>query len=88
METTVPAFEAGRSFGRLLDRVLIQGEQVVIERHGEPVAALVPVAVYRQWQRDRRLFFDQMRESAAHANLPEQEANRLAAEAVRAARES
>ena len=34
---TVPAFEAKTRFGELLDRV-IAGEEIVITRHGRPVA--------------------------------------------------
>jgi len=37
----VGAFEAKNTFGSLLDRVE-QGEEVVITRHGKPVARLVP----------------------------------------------
>jgi prevent-host-death family protein len=38
---TVTAFEAKTRFGELLDRVS-RGEEVVITRHGRPVARLVP----------------------------------------------
>lgn len=37
----VTAFEAKTRFGELLDRVA-NGEEVVITRHGKPVARLVP----------------------------------------------
>jgi prevent-host-death family protein len=37
----VGAFEAKNSLGTLLDRVE-QGEEIVITRHGKPVARLVP----------------------------------------------
>jgi len=37
----VGAFEAKNTLGSLLDRVQ-QGEEVVITRHGKPVARLVP----------------------------------------------
>jgi prevent-host-death family protein len=39
---TVTAFDAKTRLGRLLDRV-VAGEEVLITRHGEPVARLVPV---------------------------------------------
>jgi prevent-host-death family protein len=38
---TVTAFDAKNRLGRLLDRVQ-SGEELVITRHGEPVAWLVP----------------------------------------------
>ena len=37
----IGAFEAKNTFGALLDRVQ-QGEEIVITRHGRPVARLVP----------------------------------------------
>jgi prevent-host-death family protein len=39
---TVTAFDAKNRLGRLLDRVQA-GEELVITRHGKPVARLVPV---------------------------------------------
>jgi len=41
---TVGAFEAKTHFSTLLERVS-HGEEVVITRHGKPVARLVPAAV-------------------------------------------
>ena len=38
---TIGAFEAQNTLGALLDRVQ-QGEEIVITRHGKPVARLVP----------------------------------------------
>ena len=37
----IGAFEAKNTLGALLDRVL-EGEEIVITRHGKPVARLVP----------------------------------------------
>jgi prevent-host-death family protein len=37
----IGAFEAKNTLGSLLDRVLL-GEEIVITRHGKPVARLVP----------------------------------------------
>ena len=37
----IGAFEAKNTLGTLLDRVL-QGEEIIITRHGKPVARLVP----------------------------------------------
>jgi prevent-host-death family protein len=42
--TTVGAFEAKTHFSALLERAA-QGEEIVITRHGRPVARLVPAAV-------------------------------------------
>ena len=40
--TEIGAFEAKNSLGSLLDRVE-RGEEIVITRHGKPVARLVPL---------------------------------------------
>ena len=41
---TIGAFEAKTHFSALLERVA-KGEEVIITRHGKPVARLVPAAV-------------------------------------------
>ena len=41
---TVGAFEAKTHFSTLLERVA-QGEEIVITRHGKPLARLIPVVV-------------------------------------------
>ena len=88
MERVVTAFEARRSFGKLLEDVHGRGDHVVVERHGAPVAAVVPIAVYEQWKRTRERFFARMEAAAARANLSEEEADALVTEAVRAVRAS
>ena len=49
-----------RRFGELLDRV-VAGDPVVVERHGKPVAAVVPIALYERWRAERESFFDALR---------------------------
>lgn len=88
MEKSVGAFEVRRSFGRILQEVAAKGDRVVVERHGEPIAAVVPIDVYNQWKRSRAEFFDRMRRASERANLSPAEADRLAAEAVKAVRAS
>lgn len=82
MEKLVGAFEARRQFGKLLNDVTANGDRFVVERHGEPIAAVVPIGVYRQWQQQREAFFDRAREIAEHSGLTEDEADRLIDEAV------
>jgi prevent-host-death family protein len=78
----IPAFAARRRFGQLLHEVEVKGDRYVVERHGEPVAALVPMAVYEQWQRSRTAFFAKMHKGAERANLSEDEASALADAAI------
>lgn len=86
MEKTVPAFEARRRFGRLLQDVLARGDRFVVERHGQPVAAVVPIEVYEQWQKARQTLLSRIRAASERASLSPEEADELAAEAVRAVR--
>lgn len=58
----VGAFEAKNALGSLLDRAE-RGEEIIITRHGKPVARLVP----NDWHSNRdqaQAAFDQLRERA------------------------
>lgn len=46
--TIVPAMELRRRAGELLARIRYAGERFVIERHGEPIAALVSIEDLRR----------------------------------------
>lgn len=88
MEKTIGAFEVRRKFGQLLQEVAVKGDKIVVERHGEPIAAVVPIEVYNQWKQERQRFFDQMREVAERVNLNEEEAMQVTLEAQRAVRDA
>jgi prevent-host-death family protein len=86
MEQRISAWQARRQFGKLLRDVSL-GKAIVVESHGEEVAAVVPIDQYRRWEQDREADFGQLRGMARQANLSEHEARILAEEAVAAARE-
>ena len=86
MEKVIAAFVARRQFGRMLNAVIAKGDRFVVERHGEAVAAVVPIDVYEQWKKSRAEFFAKIRAASQRANLPEHRAELLAEQAVRAAR--
>jgi prevent-host-death family protein len=86
MEKTVPAFEARRQFGTLIDDVSAKGDTVIVERHGKPMAVMVPLSVYEQWKASRDRFFELLDKAAQNANLTPEEADRIAEEAVAAVR--
>ena len=88
MEKTVGAFETRRQLGRILKDVSGKGDHYVLEYHGEPVAAVVPMPLYERWKQQREAFFDHLEAMAATANLSPAEADDLAAEAVRAVRDT
>lgn len=88
MEKTVGAFDARRQFGKILKDVAGKGDHFVVNLHGEPVAAVIPIALYERWKRRREAFFDKLEAMAATANLAPEEADALADEAVRAVRQA
>lgn len=85
-EKIIGAFEARRQFGKLLQDVTAGRGKFIVERNGEPIAALVPIETYNQWKRRHALFFDKLRATAQRANLTDEEAIRLTNEAVEAVR--
>ncbi|HLZ10761.1 MAG TPA: type II toxin-antitoxin system prevent-host-death family antitoxin [Chloroflexota bacterium] len=86
MEKSVGAFEIRRQFGRILQEVAVKGDSYIVERHGEPVAVVVPVDVYEQWKRGREAFFERMNLAAERAAMAPAEADELANAAVEAIR--
>lgn len=86
MEKTVGAFEIRRNLGRVLQDIAARGDKYIVERQGEAVAVVVPVAVYEQWKQSRNRLFEQLRRAQTHADLSPEEADALAQEAVQAAR--
>lgn len=86
MEKIVGAFEIRRNLGKVLQDIAARGDRYIVERHGEPIAAVVPVEVYEQWKRSRNRFFEQLRRAQENANLSPEEAEALADEAVQSIR--
>jgi prevent-host-death family protein len=64
----VGAFEAKNTLGSLLDRVE-RGEEVLITRHGKPVARLTSVEADVGSQTQARAAFDRIRKRAADLKL-------------------
>lgn len=81
-EKTIAAYEARRQFGKMLRDVEARGDSYVVERHGEPVAVVVPMHVYERIKRQRDEFRAILRKAQQNANLTEEEAMELALEAV------
>ena len=84
MEKVLGVTEARRKFSNIVERVQYEGDTYLISRYGKPAVAVVPVAVYESWQRQRAEFFDLIRDMQEEANLSPEEAERVAAEAVAA----
>ncbi len=89
MEKTISAMEARKNFGQLLEEAYYRGNVFVIQRAAKPMAALVPVAQYHQWQIERERFFaliDQVQERTRQ--VPVTELEEAIAEAVEAAKQA
>jgi len=90
MEKTIGAYEVRRQFGRVLHDVAAKGNNYIVERHGEPLAAVVPIETYQKWKRDREQalerFFEHLRTAQEGARMSEEEAMALANEAKHASR--
>lgn len=79
---TVGAFEARRQFGRLISSVGFSGTSVVVEKNGQRIAAIVPIQVLDDWEKERQEFFDDLRQIGEGSGLSELEAMQLANEIV------
>lgn len=86
MEKVLGVTEARKKFSNIVEQVQYQGDAYLINRYGRPAAAVVPVEVYNNWQRQREEFFDLIRDMQEEADLSPQEADRLAKEALAAIR--
>lgn len=82
----IGAFEARRQFGQIMKDVSSKNTHYVVEYHGEPLVAVVPLRVHEEWERRRERFFDRLEAAAARANLSPEEADALAEQAVQAVR--
>jgi len=86
MEKTIAAFEVRRQFGKMLTSILANDDRYIIERHGEPVAVLVPLELYEQWRRSRDRFFDHIEAVAGRVNMAPEEADEIVGDAIREVR--
>jgi len=86
MEKVLGVTEARKELSNIVEQVQYQGDTYLISRYGKPAAAVVPVEVYENWQRQRAEFFDLIRDMQQEADLSPEEANRIAADAAAAIR--
>lgn len=65
MERTIGVTKARDEFRKLVDQVQYQGDKYVIERHGVPAVAVVPVEVYENWKQQRQRLLELIHEVQA-----------------------
>ncbi|MEA3459571.1 MAG: type II toxin-antitoxin system Phd/YefM family antitoxin [Chloroflexota bacterium] len=89
MEKRLGVTKARQDFSGLVDRVQHRGEAYIISKHGEPVAAVVPLEVYKRWKEERERLFDTIREiQRANPGADPEQVMREALKAQRAVRRS
>ncbi|MBX3071706.1 MAG: type II toxin-antitoxin system Phd/YefM family antitoxin [Thermomicrobiales bacterium] len=74
MEQRMSAWEARRHFGSVLRKVSTQRTSVIVESHGEPMAAVVPIEQYEAMQRSKAAAYDAVFEIADRIDLSEADA--------------
>ena len=62
MERHVSAITLRRKLGEVMEEVRHKGLQVVVERAGRPMVAMVPLEFYQSWKEAREKFFRKVRE--------------------------
>ena len=80
MTRTISTLEARRQLGDILNRVALRHDQFIIERKGQPLAAVVPVERLEQMQRAAAPTCSTCW-SGRSATVPQAEADALANEA-------
>lgn len=53
----ISTLEIRQNLGAILNRVSLRDDQYIIERKGEPLAAVVPVWQLEKWQNEKEMFF-------------------------------
>jgi prevent-host-death family protein len=89
MKKKISAMAARQKFGQMLEEAFYRGDTFIIERAGKPMAAVISIEQYHQWQAEREVFFDQIKkiqERMGDYNVPDLEAE--ITDAVTAVKES
>jgi len=86
MEKVLGVTEARKKFSDIVEQVQHQRDTYLISRYGKPAAAVVPVEVYENWQRQREEFFDLIRNLQKESDLSPEQADQVANEAIAAFR--
>ncbi len=83
MEQRMSAWDARRQFGRMLREVSSGRVRVIVESHGEPVAAMIPIEQYEAMQRSRAAAYDAIFAIADRVDLSEDDATRVIEDVMR-----
>ena len=87
MIKTINALAARKNFGQLLEEAYYRGDEIIIERAGKPMAVIISIEEFENWQSERErdfAFLDKIRERTKDISPEKIEAD--VAEAIKAVR--
>lgn len=87
MEKTLGITEIRTEIASIVEQVRNRGVVYIIQRHGKPAAAVVPIEIYEGWKQERARFFDTIRQVSEGADLTPGQAAELSSEAIKKVRE-
>jgi len=88
MTIVLGAKQARQQFAELLGRVGYGGEIAIIERSGKPMAAIIPIEIYKKYLDERRERFEVIdRIQRRMPDIPPDEVENDVREAIRETRE-
>jgi prevent-host-death family protein len=86
MKERITTLDVRSKLGDILNRVDLRHDEFIIERQGHPLAALVPVPKLEQMEQLARRYVKEVLELQKGSGLTSEEADLIAAEAVREVR--
>lgn len=87
MIRTINALAARKKFGQLLEEAYYRGDEIIVERAGKPMAVIVSIEEFKNWQTERErdfAFLDKIRERSK--DLSAEKVEEIVDEAVKAVR--
>ena len=88
MKRTLSAVEARKHLGEILEGVYYRGDEVVIERAGKPMAAVIPPDRYRAMEQERERMIELLeRTQERNKDVPYEVIEREVEQAIREVRE-
>ncbi|MGH2374414.1 MAG: type II toxin-antitoxin system Phd/YefM family antitoxin [bacterium] len=67
MERRLSIQQAREQFSTLVQAAFYRGDRAIIERHGKPMAAIIPIHAYARWKKHRE---QSLRESLKRRRRP------------------
>ena len=87
MKRKISAVEARKKFGEILEGVYYRGDEVLIERAGKPMAAVIPLEQYEAMERARDRLIDLVESNwEANKDIPPEKIEEAITRAIRQVR--